>query len=130
MKILNLGCSTKVSLDPQVVNIDWSIKHVFARKSPPVLTQVLLGQAEYLKYQHAKKAKFILHDLRNGIPFEDNSIDVVYHSHMLEHIDRRHVDRFFNEVYRVLKYGGIHRIVVPDFFYLCNEYVRLQFTFE
>ncbi len=56
-----------------------------------------------------------LHDLTRGIPFKSDSVDAVYHSHFLEHIPRKKVDQFFAEVRRVLKIGGIHRIVVPGF---------------
>ena len=31
----------------------------------------------------------IAHDLRRGIPFADESFDVVYHSHVLEHLSRK-----------------------------------------
>ena len=56
----------------------------------------------------------VVHDLRKGIPAADRSVDAVYHSHVLEHIDRDAVPAFFAEVRRVLRSGGIHRIVVPD----------------
>jgi SAM-dependent methyltransferase len=63
------------------------------------------------------------HDLRKGIPFPDGSVDAVYHSHVLEHIDREHVPGFLAEVHRVLKPGGIHRVVVPDLERQAREYV-------
>ena len=57
----------------------------------------------------------MVHDLSKGIPFDDNSVDVVYHSHLLEHIDRKNVPTFLKEIRRVLKPRGIHRIVVRIF---------------
>ncbi len=59
--------------------------------------------------------ELVVHDLRKGIPAETGSVDAVYHSHALEHIDREAVPAFFAEILRVLVPGGIHRIVVPDF---------------
>ena len=56
----------------------------------------------------------IAHDLRRGIPFEDDSFDVVYHSHVLEHFDRRGGATLLMECARVLKSGGILRVAVPD----------------
>jgi len=53
-------------------------------------------------------------DLRNGIPFEDQSFDVVYHSHVLEHYTREDGKRFVKECWRVLTPGGVLRVVVPD----------------
>lgn len=54
------------------------------------------------------------HDVRQGIPFADNSLDVVYHSHILEHLDPADGQQLIRECHRVLKPGGILRIAVPD----------------
>jgi ubiquinone/menaquinone biosynthesis C-methylase UbiE len=56
----------------------------------------------------------MIHDLRHGIPFATESVDVVYHSHLIEHIDFEHVNQFLQEIRRVLKIGGIQRLVIPD----------------
>jgi hypothetical protein len=61
------------------------------------------------------------HDLSKGIPFESDSVDAVCHSHVLEHLDRPVAGAFLKETLRVLKPGGIYRIVVPDFEFLCRE---------
>lgn len=66
----------------------------------------------------------LAHDLKKGIPFGDNSVDAVYHSHVLEHIDRIDVAIFQSEVLRVLKPGGIQRICVPDLEFLAGEYMN------
>lgn len=50
-------------------------------------------------------------------------MDVVYNSHLLEHLDREVVKMFLLEVKRVLKPGGIHRIVVPDLEVICKAYI-------
>lgn len=64
-----------------------------------------------------------VHDLSMGIPFPNDSIDVVYHSHMLEHLDREVAPQFMDEALRVLKPGGLQRVVVPDLERLCREYL-------
>jgi SAM-dependent methyltransferase len=56
----------------------------------------------------------ILHDIRRGLPFEDGYFDAVYHSHVLEHLTARDGEHFLYECLRVLRPGGILRIVVPD----------------
>ena len=66
----------------------------------------------------------VVADISKGIPFPDGSVDAVYHSHLVEHIDRPDAPTFFREVFRVLKPGGIHRSVAPDFEYLCRMYLR------
>ena len=53
-------------------------------------------------------------DATKGLPVQDESVDVLYSSHMLEHFDRNEADRFLDEGFRVLRPGGIIRIAVPD----------------
>ena len=62
-------------------------------------------------------------NLRRGMPFAADSADVVYHSHFLEHLDPDAARTFVAEVKRVLKPGGVHRIVVPDMADLCARYL-------
>src|SRR5574343_340706 len=50
----------------------------------------------------------------NKLPISDNSYDLVYTSHCLEHIGNNAVEMVINEVKRILKPGGIFRITVPD----------------
>jgi ubiquinone/menaquinone biosynthesis C-methylase UbiE len=45
------------------------------------------------------------------LPFESNSFDMVYSSHVFEHIPDR--NKALSEIHRVLKPGGIHFCVVP-----------------
>ena len=64
------------------------------------------------------------YDLSRGIPLADGSCDVVYHSHLLEHL--RHADAlpFLIECYRVLKPGGGLRVAVPDLERICSLYLE------
>ncbi len=64
------------------------------------------------------------HNLLKGIPFEDESFDVVYHSHVLEHFSKKDGEFFMGECYRVLKPGGIIRIAVPDLERIVLEYLK------
>jgi predicted SAM-dependent methyltransferase len=64
------------------------------------------------------------HDLVEGIPAADNSLDVVYHSHMLEHLSYAEGIEFIAACYRVLKPGGILRVLVPDLELWINNYVQ------
>jgi ubiquinone/menaquinone biosynthesis C-methylase UbiE len=114
MKILNLGCGTKVSSNPDVINIDWSI-YLRLKKNPVFRVIVpLLLKDERLKHFNSLSDNIVVHNLAKGIPFPSNSVDAVYHSHLFEHLDRDVAKAFLIEVKRVLKHGGIHRIVVPD----------------
>jgi SAM-dependent methyltransferase len=82
-------------------------------------------QRENLNAALATRPKNLLvHNLAHGIPFSDNAVDGVYHSHLLEHLDRDVGRRFLVEIYRVLKPGAIHRIVVPDLEQSVRHYLR------
>ena len=53
-------------------------------------------------------------DLRQGIPFPDESISRLYSSHFLEHLSFREGQVFLNECLRVLVPGGNFSICVPN----------------
>ena len=119
--ILNLACGTKTS--DRCINLDWSI-YLRLRKFPfGDLVAPLLCNGERLERYRSLSKNILPHNLAKGIPYADNSIDAVYHSHFLEHLDRSVATQFLSDVLRVLKPGGIHRIVVPDFAHDCQMYV-------
>jgi SAM-dependent methyltransferase len=124
MKILNLGCGTKTSSSSEVVNMDWSI--YLRVKRNPVVRQLapLLLRGERLHRFRSLPQNIVVHDLSKGIPFPSNSIDVVFHSHLLEHLDRDVAPIFQREIHRVLKPGGIQRIVMPDLEFEVMKYVE------
>lgn len=49
------------------------------------------------------------------LPYEDNSVDLIYASHVLEYFDREEVKTVLAEWFRVLREGGTLRVAVPDF---------------
>lgn len=123
MKILNLGCGTKTGSHPFVVNIDWSI--LLRIRTNPLLRAMapLLLNGDRLRRFKAIPDNLMVYDLSRGIPFPDASVDVVYHSHVLEHLDRYVAAGFIRECARVLRPGGIIRVVVPDFERVCRSYL-------
>lgn len=64
------------------------------------------------------------HNLLHGFPYPDNQFDVVYHSQVLEHIPKDKAAGFLRECLRVLKPGGVLRVVVPDLENIATEYLR------
>ncbi len=65
----------------------------------------------------------IAHNLRFGIPFETNSFDMVYHSHVLEHLTVEDGRKFIAECFRVLRPGGILRVSIPDLEDIARNYI-------
>lgn len=101
MKLVNLGCGQRYHKD--WINIDFVSSSVHIRQ----------------------------HNLLNGIPITDNDVDVVYHSHVLEHFSKDDGFHFMKECFRVLKTNGIVRIAVPDLETIVKEYLRnLQLAIE
>ncbi len=66
----------------------------------------------------------VYHDLNNGIPFGDNVFDAIYSSHLLEHFPRGKGEFLVKEIFRVLKPGGIVRLVLPDLEGIVGEYLK------
>lgn len=54
--------------------------------------------------------------------FDDEFIELIYASHVLEYFDRIEADKVLGEWHRVLKPGGILRLAVPDFEALIKVY--------
>lgn len=66
-------------------------------------------------YQKRQNQSFQKYDIRSDlIPYDDNSVDNIYVSHVLEHIEKKYTKKFFFEAHRVLKKGGVLRICIPD----------------
>lgn len=62
-------------------------------------------------------------DAAERIPLPENFVEVLYRSHMLEHLDRAEDRQFLREANRVLAKNRISRIAVPDLKKLICEYV-------
>jgi predicted SAM-dependent methyltransferase len=96
MRFLNLGCGQRFCTGPIWVNVDCT----------------------------SDSNEVLAADLLHGIGFPDSSFDLVYHSHVLEHFPRDHGQVFLGECFRVLKPGGVLRVVVPDLECLARDYLE------
>jgi len=66
-------------------------------------------------YHQNKKIDFIEYNMReDDLPCEDASVDNIYVSHVIEHIETEFVKKFICESHRVLKPGGVLRFACPD----------------
>lgn len=63
-------------------------------------------------------------DTRLGIPLPDASADACYCSHVIEHLTVVETRKVLSDIHRVLKPGGIVRIVVPDLEGIVRAYLR------
>jgi predicted SAM-dependent methyltransferase len=94
MRFVNLGCGSRF-------HKDW-INYDFVSNNPQIIAT----------------------DLSSGIPEANNSVDVTYSSHVLEHFTKTQGVQFIQECYRILKPGGTIRIVVPDLEVIAKNYTN------
>lgn len=67
----------------------------------------------------------LIHDVRIfPWPLADNKYDLVYMSHILEHIPWFKTVDALKEVYRILRTGGTTEIWVPDFEVIVSSYLN------
>lgn len=121
--LLNLGCGTTTHAEWN--NVDFSV-YTRLRQQPGAAK--LLHRAGVLSEQRWERLSaldpaIVSWDLRRGVPFADDTFDVVYHSHLLEHIPRDGSCELVVECHRVLAPGGVLRVVVPDLEHLATSYL-------
>jgi SAM-dependent methyltransferase len=62
-------------------------------------------------------------DIVKGLPVPDASCQAIYASHVLEHLALEDFHKALQNTYRILRKGGIFRLVVPDLEWSAREYV-------
>jgi len=104
---LNLGCGSVTPAGWQ--NVDYALGARLARV--PMVGRVAHALGMFsLRWDPA----IVIHDLTKRFPWRSASVDAIYTSHTLEHFDRATGQGFLDECHRVLRPGGILRVVVPD----------------
>ena len=94
--LLNLACGSKISSVGNWVNVDFS---------SPIDDVIEMN-------------------ILDGLSFPEDSFDVVYTAQFIEHLTLQEAISVLREVYRVLKPGGILRIVTPDMEELARTYLH------
>ena len=62
-------------------------------------------------------------NFRHGIPYDSNSLNACYSSHLIEHFTQYEAKKLLTECLRVLKPDGIIRLVVPDLEAIARNYL-------
>jgi predicted SAM-dependent methyltransferase len=65
-------------------------------------------------------------DLRNPLPFPDNSIDFIFNEHFIEHLTVEEGQIVIKDFMRVLKPGGVFRIATPDLKTVIDKYLHVE----
>ena len=64
------------------------------------------------------------------LDYEDNSVDLIYASHVIEYFDREEIEKVLTEWVRVLKPKGILRLAVPNFKAMVNIYLNSSYPLD
>ena len=127
---LNLGCGPKPF--EEWINLDKSWNTILYKF--PVLKKAILKTLMALKWVTDDILKYIVEypenidvrkcDVTKGLPFKDSSVDYIYTNNMFEHLTQENFMFVLKECYRVLKKGGVLRLVVPDLFQHVAIYIK------
>jgi len=82
------------------------------------------GHPAFVNVDIAAGPGIVRHDLRQGVPFPDATYDLVYHSTMLSMLRPSEALSFMRECRRVLKPGGVLRVVTEDLEQMCRVYLE------
>ena len=64
------------------------------------------------------------------LEFEDNTVDLIYASHVIEYFDREEIVEVLEEWMRILKPEGILRLAVPNFKAMVNIYLNSSYPLD
>jgi glycosyltransferase involved in cell wall biosynthesis/GT2 family glycosyltransferase/predicted SAM-dependent methyltransferase len=133
--IVHLGSETAKKFDFSVerfnkwANKVWTEWEPFlqANRNNEIRIDIGVGDAPAPGYLHVDiQQKYhveVIADTKH-LPFETNSLAEVRNAHLIEHFDKKELDEIFTEWIRVLKQGGLLRIICPDFRQICQKFVN------
>lgn len=124
---INIGCGMSPTIGWS--NFDNSLSLRLSRN--PLITSILYRlklisseQLDYIKFCQKNNIRFA--NATKNIPLQDKSVEVLYSSHMLEHLDKNEAGLFLKEAIRVLQNGGIIRLCLPDLAKCIEEYNKTK----
>ena len=104
------------------------IRRFVATRSSPVLLNLGAGprgidDAHWVNVDGAPDAgvRFLV-DFQRPLPFDDAAFDGVFCEHVLEHFSQEDGARLVADVRRILRPGGVFRVIVPDAEFVLKSY--------
>lgn len=120
---LNLGCGNQIARG--WINVDYSLGGMLA-KIPLFFTL----NKRFKFFNLSWSSEILIHDLTKTFPWSNETVDEIYSSHTLEHLNKNQGRHFLKECHRVLKKDGIIRIVVPDLNSFVHSYLNGEILAE
>ena len=65
-----------------------------------------------------------------SLEFQDNTVDLIYASHVIGYFDRHDVKNLLTEWKRVLKKDGVIRVAVPNFEAITSLYLKNKYSLD
>lgn len=108
---LNIGCGGNFVQG-------WLNIGLFSEREIPYGTTALRDGALFLNF-----------DMTKELPLAENSIQFIYSSHFIEHINFNNGRVLLKRLYRVMKKGGIIRLTFPDLELWIKKYYKNDLSF-
>jgi predicted SAM-dependent methyltransferase len=108
---------------PDWINVDGSWNAWLAKRTWLRNALITVGLARKGAENVAWAKDVYIHDIRKPLPWADGTFTAVYTSHTLEHLFFDVGMQMMRESHRVLRPGGVLRVVVPDVEDIINAYV-------
>ena len=115
---VNLGCGLHCRFG--WINVDGSLTSLLGTQITSLNKMLfkMAGSSSFYTFEEyndiVKNKKLWWFNLTEGSPFDSDTVDVVFTSHFLEHLNKVDGHRFLEEAHRIMKKGGLIRIIVPD----------------
>ena len=78
----------------------------------------------WINYNVQKKPNVdIVGNINDLSQFKNESIEEIYASHIIEHVDQKTIKNTFKDIFRILKKEGKFYVSVPDMDVLCHFFV-------
>lgn len=125
MKKVNLG-SAYTCLDDWI-NIDSSFNARLAKypRLRYLLFKIGILPKKYYELPWSNHIQSIMvRNVRKKLPFDDESVDFVYSSHLIEHLRKEEGEKVLRECFRVLKRDGLIRLIIPDLELMARNYLK------
>ena len=110
---------------------DWFLSVLLAAAAataePPLRLHIGCNERDFgAGWVHVDKARFphVAHHDVKRLPFANESVSLIYASHLFSYFDRDEAAEVLTEWWRVLKRGGTLRLAVPDYEAVARLYVR------
>lgn len=117
---INLGCGLNVHENWVNLDASWNARlarHKFLRR-----LLKFSGLLPKNLFEANWPQNMVFHDVKKNLPFKSGHFYAAYASHLLEHLYFKEAKKLLSECFRILKPGGVIRIVVPDIRGIIEEY--------